>query len=467
MLNARLDKLGTAKETAQIAAAIGREFDYDLLINASIKDEALVQGDLEQLIQADLIFRHRRVNEDRYIFRHALISDAAYGEMTNTRIKEVHGRLAYILEHDFPHTVTENPFQLANHHAKATNFEKAREYGLMAAGKALEKSLNEEVLSVSKQVIKWMEIEDNEQALVDKLNIYCIQTNALMTKFGWAAELAKSSVDQAFELLQKLGENEVATPSLISSYWILYIYYHTASERDKAKEVSKKLLELAKHSNSQTLEVSSKVLEGIRMYVDGEFDESIELLETTIDHAIKVSHTEVNLVIGIDNLAYAASSLGQYLWLYGKKEEARSRGDWAITRAREINHIPSLCLTLMFRCIVHQLDGEKEQVKLLIGETLQYAFEYGLGAFIPYASTLKHWAYDEVEPVDQMIGQLKAIGCQLGLSYYWSLPAEFEFNNGMQKQALQRIENCLALCDVNKEYYFKEHLLDMKATFSE
>jgi predicted ATPase len=466
LLNASLERMGSAKQTAQMAATIGREFDYALLCKVSAKDASDVQNDLLRLIDADLIFRQRRTKDEHYLFRHALIRDAAYEGMTHTFQREIHAKIAESIEHYFPENAKIYPFKLAEHYGKALNYERAKTHGLSAAEQSLKKSLNEEVLSISQKVIKWIDADKDTYRAIDELNIQCIQANALMTKYGWAADAVKYSVDRAFALMQTLGTTKIPTPELISSYWILFTYYHIASERDKVKVLTKELLELAKNAHDSVLEISAKTIEGIRLYVDGEFEDAITLLSSTLAQAqVNNDDTEINLIIGIDDLAYASSMLGQALWFSGQKKEGRQRADWAIERAKQIDHIPTYCLCLMYRIAINQFDGEKEAVQNTIGELLDTANKYDLGAYIPYALMFKYWAFDKVDSIDHWVNQLDAMGCRIALTQYLSFPAEYEFHHGEKEKALERIDKCLALCDKNKEYYFQKHLLQMKKKF--
>lgn len=466
LLNARLDKLKFSKETAQLAAVIGREFSYDLLVKAALAEETAVQADIEQLLKRDLIYLQRSVRGESYIFRHALIRDAAYDGMLSSQRRETHGRIAEVLAADFPAIVKENPFEIARHLAEAAMYPKAVHYGIRAAKQALDRSLNSEALAYAKQVIEWLGHQEEEvKSKDDELTIYCIQTNALMAKYGWSAKEVKDSVQTAFRLVQNPGESNVSLMNSVSSYWALITYYHVASEREKVKEITQHLIQLAKELNDPTLETSAGILKGIHLYVDGEFDASILILETIMDALNHDADLPSELTIGIDNLSYASSMLGQVLWLNGKKKEGEERADWAIERSRKINHIPSLCLTLMYRSAIHQFEGEKEKTAVLTTEILILAKEYGLAAFSAYAAALNCWAIDDVHSIDQIIAQLDGIGCKLGLTYYQALPAVWEFENGLQDQAMARVERCLELCEENKEYFYKEELLKIKSTF--
>ncbi|MEM7036784.1 MAG: TOMM system kinase/cyclase fusion protein, partial [Bacteroidota bacterium] len=166
LLNARLDRLGLAKETAQIAGTIGREFGYELLVRSSLRDEASIQTDLDALMDADLIYRQRKVNGDAYIFRHALIRDAAYDGMVSGARKDHHLRIAGTLKENFPETVEENPFEVARHLAGGEEFEEGSEFGIKAIAKQLERHSNQEAIDAGHSIRNWISKIGHEEKKV-------------------------------------------------------------------------------------------------------------------------------------------------------------------------------------------------------------------------------------------------------------------------------------------------------------
>lgn len=119
-----LDRLSFSKDTAQLAATIGRSFDYSLLISASSKDEAQVQRDLNELIQAELVFLQRKVDGDSYIFKHALVRDAAYESMSQLALLESHKKLVSTFEAEGNTRIQKSPLIYIEHLFRAGYVEK-------------------------------------------------------------------------------------------------------------------------------------------------------------------------------------------------------------------------------------------------------------------------------------------------------------------------------------------------------
>ncbi|HEY6173418.1 MAG TPA: TOMM system kinase/cyclase fusion protein, partial [Kofleriaceae bacterium] len=156
-LMARLDRLGRAKTTAQLAAALGREFDLALLRAVGSLDEAAVHEDLERLVEADLVHHKRRLRNPTWIFRHALIRDTAYESMPKRVQRKVHARIASVIEEQFAELVATRPDLLALHHAAADQKARAIGYAMQAARSALMASAYSHAIRHARDAIGWLE----------------------------------------------------------------------------------------------------------------------------------------------------------------------------------------------------------------------------------------------------------------------------------------------------------------------
>jgi predicted ATPase len=148
-LMARLDRLGPAKEVAQIGAAIGREFSHALLAAVARKPEAELQSALDRLGAAGLLFRQGVPPHATYLFKHALVQDAAYGTLLRSHRQQLHGRIVTTLEEEFPEIIEMQPEILASHSAEAGLDEKAIKYWHLAGEQAVRRASNREAMGIS------------------------------------------------------------------------------------------------------------------------------------------------------------------------------------------------------------------------------------------------------------------------------------------------------------------------------
>ena len=125
---ARLDRLGPAKEIAQIGAAMGREFSYALLQAVARKPEAELQSALDRIIATGLMFRQGMPPHTTYLFKHALVQDAAYGTLLREPRRALHARIAETLESQFAEIAETQPELLARHYTDAGLTEEAAHF---------------------------------------------------------------------------------------------------------------------------------------------------------------------------------------------------------------------------------------------------------------------------------------------------------------------------------------------------
>jgi predicted ATPase len=150
-LMARLDRLAAVREIAQIGSAIGREFSYPLLHALVGRDDIALKRALQQLEQAELVFRRGEPPEASYSFKHALVRDAAYESLLKSRRHQLHGRIAHVLEERFADIVTSQPEIVAHHFTEAGLVEPAIDYWLRAGHLALSRSANAEAVKHLRQ----------------------------------------------------------------------------------------------------------------------------------------------------------------------------------------------------------------------------------------------------------------------------------------------------------------------------
>jgi predicted ATPase len=157
-LMARLDRLGPAKEVAQIGAAIGREFSHELIAAIALKSVPNLQTALDRLIEAGLLFSHGVPPHMTYLFKHALVRDAAYSTLLRGRRQALHRQIVSALEQDFPELVLSQPEMLAHHAAESGMLVEAIEYYLLAAKRATAAMNNKEAKAHLKRGMTLVEL---------------------------------------------------------------------------------------------------------------------------------------------------------------------------------------------------------------------------------------------------------------------------------------------------------------------
>lgn len=461
-LNERLCRLGPAVETAQLAATIGREFDYHLLSAASLRDEANLQVDLNTLIAADLIYNQRRVQGESYIFKHALIRDAAYDAMLKVHKEQAHARIAHALE-----THTENTpdnAALAWHFSNASEYEKAIPNGIAAAKSSLEKALSLEAITHSENVLAWLKYIDISQRTAHELSVNCILNNAMMSQYGWADSRVKALAERSRQLLENCNNDQQS----IQAMWVLAIYHHVASNRQDVRRLSEEMVAIAQRTDDTGLSVAAHTMLGHSYWIDGQYLEAKHALEFALSHYDSNLNSNHGVMFGVDSYIWSLSGMAVITWFtQANKELAFKYAQDSVEYAKKLNHIPSLGIALTYLAMMYQYTYDREGAAGACSELLQLCEKYGLPASQAYGAIIYSWATQNKEELQHTLAMLRTLGCALGLTQYDALVADLEFLSNEHETALKTIDSSLALCDEIDEHYYQAELLLQKATILE
>lgn len=426
LLNARLDRLGFAKETAQLAAAIGREFTYELLVKSSLNDEAMVQANLNTLLEAKLIYRHRRVQNEIYVFRHALIRDAAYEGMVSLLKKEVHGRIAETIEHNFHEIARDNPFELARHLAEATQYEKASQLGLKAIKRHIKNSSNEEALRLHIISKEWVDcIDDESQKLRGELELNTSVLAAVALKEGWGSQNQYEMATRNIELIEALKaqksyvSEENNNEHELKNDWVMFSYLHGRSKNKEAKIVGEKLLGKAKKGKNHKVEMAISSFLGQSYFISGDIEKSEKLFTTVIEKFDLQKDKAIHIEYGSDPYIFATGLLGFIYCFRGYPDKALKSYEKGIQYAKTTNNDALIVLAFLFMgCFLSLIDNKKlckEYVQEL-HEMLGNRFEKVWVSNLFYL--IEDWVYNKTDIAEEKRASMIEAGLSLVLSYY-------------------------------------------------
>jgi TOMM system kinase/cyclase fusion protein len=460
LLTSRLDRLGKAKETAQLAATIGREFGFALLSATSERGADGVQADLEKIQAAGLIRSKRKKGDSGWVFKHALIRDAAYASMPNEVCRRAHARVADVLERQLQSSQQGSPVELARHHAGAGAFEKAVHYGAMAAQATVDKGGNAEAMAQTAQLATWLPNLPEGGRIDAELRVNGITLQALMSKEGWAS----ANVRDLAETSRKLLPNSHATEHTVSTLFCLFMHYLVASGRMRC-QVADELVEFADRIQEKSLQSVAATAKGATLSAEGHNLDAETWLEKALRLYDPVRDQHQGSVFGMDCRVWASALLARVQWDMGRTTRAFLLAHEAITWAREIKHIPSLGIGLLYLSQIHQMAGDKPAVRQTTSELLDLAKTYGLPAFEGYAAALASWAVGDPQRVQMTIGILESINCNLALTYYGSVLAEIEADAGNIREAIAHVDTWLEKCGTLGEHLCEAELCRRRALY--
>ncbi|WP_433935764.1 TOMM system kinase/cyclase fusion protein [Sorangium cellulosum] len=463
LLMARLDRLGRAKETAQVAAVLGREFSEEVLGAVSPLGEEAVREDLERLIAADLLHTRHRARSVVYMFRHALLRDAAYESLPRRTRKQAHARSARAIEERFPEIAEARPELLAWHHASAGQMRQAIAYAERAAERALQRPAaradETEAVTHVHSALGWLSaLPDDRERAMTELRLNNLLILALLDLRGYTAPDVEAAVRRCQELSEMLGDSPLTAPTL----WAMFIYYHLRSHRREARAVAERLVVTAERAGDTGQLVWSLPLLGQCLWIEGKLPEARVHLERVLALYDPEAHGGQAFIYGLDARVYAEITLSVVLCLMGYPDEGIAHGEAAVASARALEHWNSIGMALLFLIMVHHLCRARRRMTAESRELVSLVDRERLW-FEGYSGCLCGWVEGELERLAEHIEGLRGSGVQLGMTYYPSLLAELMVERGERDAAMERLDDCLRTAERTGEMYYVPELYRLRA----
>ena len=350
---ARLDRLGPAKEIAQIGAAIGREFSMHLLAAVARKPESELQSALDRLIAAGLLFRQGVPPHATYLFKHALVQDAAYGTLLREPRRALHARIAETLRASSLKSPRTRPELLARHCTEAGLIEKAASLWGKAGQRSLERSA---LVEAVEQLIRALALIATLPATPALRREQIKLQVALITPFihvkGYAAPETKAAVERARLLIEQaeaLGEPPEDPLLLFSVLYGFWVANYVAFNGDVCRELAAQFLALAEKQGTTVPLMIGHRITGMTLLATGDFVEAeriwIEQLPFTILPSIgPYLQRDLGQDAGVTILAFRSYAL----WLLGYPDAALADTEHALSDARDIGQASTLMVALSY-----------------------------------------------------------------------------------------------------------------------
>jgi class 3 adenylate cyclase/predicted ATPase len=463
-LMARLDRLGSAKEVAQIGATIGRVFTHALLAAVSRKAEAELIPALDRLAAAGLLSRQGAPPHATYLFKHALVQDAAYGTLLREPRRALHARIVEALEDQFPEIAENQPELLARHCTEAGLIEKAAglwghagqrslaRSALVEAAEQLTRALEQIATLPAAPRLRRMEIE---------LQVALI--NSLIHVRGFAAPETKAAVERARQLIEQAEALGEPPEDPLILFWVLFAAgtpSFVAFNGDAMREVAAQLLALAEKQKSTTSLMLAHRSAGLHALCTGNltqgrshFDDAIALYDP-LEHRQLATH-------GQDARVATLSYRALILWLLGYPEAALADADEAQKQAREIHHPASLIYALTVTSFCHTLCGNYAAANAQIDEAVALAHEKGALFWKTTGLMLKGCsmgvagnAADAAKMISSAIIAFRSTGATLWMPSYLSYLAKAHAELNQFGDAHRRIDEAEAIINKSKETWY-------------
>jgi class 3 adenylate cyclase/predicted ATPase len=461
-LMARLDRLASVRQVAQIGAAIGREFPYALLRAVSRLSEDDLRAALSRLVASELVFQRRTSSDAVYIFKHALVQDAAHGSLLRNVRQQLHTQIAEAIEASFPEVMHDQPEVLAQHYDEAGLVEKAVAYWGKAGQRSAARSATAEAaVQLQRGLDQLMKLPDTPARQRQELEFQMRLGAVFLTVKGHAAPDTGRAYARARELWERLGSpSELVGIPYGESFHLAFV-----GQLDRAQDVAQDLLRLSSHRNDSTGLVLGHYSAGRNLLFAGRFASSRSHLEEAIALYDPNSHRSLVHQIGIPPLEASKAYLGIVLVCSGFLDEGSGRSSAVIAEARALAHAPTLVSGLVLSIVALWLVGDNAALDERVNELIVMANEHGFPLFRAVGTTVRGWLQTRNGNVTEGLSLLergsrayRATGAVLWTPYLLALVAGACDIAGRVEEALALLDEALQITDRTGELWFAAEL---------
>ncbi len=465
-LQARLGQLGPALAVAQTAAVWGRAVTETQLQAVAPVDPLHLSQALQRLVELDILHEVSLPPRVTYVFKHALIQEAAYTSMGAAARRVAHEQIAREIESQSPATVETLPELLAHHYTSAACIDQAVAYWQRAGQRAIERSAYLEAISHLNQGLDTLvTLPETPERLRLNIAMQRMLGASITAIKGFAAPELKSIYTRAQAQCQQIGETELLFPVLQG----LWRFHLLRCQLDLAWDVGEQLRELAAQTQDASQYLRAYNALGSIMLHRGEVMTACETLAKGLeDYDLEQRRTQTLLYVqepGAMNLVYTGLGLA----LGGYPDQALQRTGVALDLALDQGHPHSEVLARVFVAWVHQCRRERDAVRAHADLALDLAATHNFAFWEAMARMLRAWACAEdtghahaATELHQVLRAYRGMDATLAHTYFLSLLAECYIDGDDRDRGLQVLNEALAEVDASGEAFYAAELHRLK-----
>jgi predicted ATPase len=461
-LMARLDRLSSVRRVAQIGAAIGREFSYQLLRAVSRFPDEELQTALGRLLASELVFQHGTPPDAVYSFKHALVQDAAHASLLRTTRQQLHAQIAEALETQFPELMETQPELLAQHYAEAGLLEKSVVYwGKAGRRSAARSALAEAAAQFQKALEQLTLLPDTSERMRQELKFHSALGAVLQAIKGYAAPETGQAYARARELWKQLG-----SPSgFLEVPYGLSRFHMGRGELDLAWGLDEELMRVSRRRNDVPGLILGHNSLGRNLFLGGRFAPSRSHLEEALTLYDPIFHRSLGYLVGNDPKVNSLGYLAIVLFCLGFPDQALARSSGAIAEARRLDHPPSLTFSLSIGTLPLSFAGDDATLGEQSEQLVAVASEHGFPVFGAMGTIHRGWVKvkkgDVAEGIPLLrngITAFRATGTEMWTPHTITLLAKACEITGQVDEALALLGDASRIADTTGARWFAAEL---------
>lgn len=459
-LMARLDRLGAAaREIAQIGAVIGRDFAYELLALVSAQGESELEDALQRLTDSGLMFQRGTGSRATFLFKHALVRDAAYASLLRNRRRELHARIAAALEADFSGVVESRPELLAHHLTNAGEALQAIRFWQLAGQRTTRLSSYVEANHHFSRALDLLRTLPDAQAHArQELDLLVALATVQLATHGYGAPEVAAAFSQAKERCYALGESEHLTA-------VLFGEWACACHRQPIDEVGR--LGRRLRLNAKTSRDAGEVLMGERVLGNshlfaGRFAQARLYLGRAARNYDERRDRKLALQYGLDLLTASLSQLLLAEWWLGSFDAAAAVAKRVLAHSERIEHGNSLALAIVHAGLFfEQFRNNPKEILTCAKRLHDLAEGGGFPMFISWCRVVEGWAMFQLGQHAAGIAEMKdgirngqGTGSSLHQPYFLTLLAECHAAHSDVENGLDAVGEALRFAEGRGELWY-------------
>ena len=388
-LMSRVDRLGDARATAQLAATIGREFSYELLRSVSDRGEEALREHLKRIMAAGLAWRASRGGSETFVFKHVLVQGAAYESLLRSTRQRYHERIARVLLSDFSGDVELQPEVVARHLSGAGQHAEASDHWLAAGQRALTRMAIPEAHAHFARALEGLrKLPASAEIQARELDLQIAIAPTLMTVHGWASPTVAEACERARALCQQLERPD----KLYAPVWGLWTNLFVGGQLDRALATANDALAMATASGVPMLEVTGRHAVAYTHYYRGEWAEAIPHAQAGIALYSVEQERALTSTFQISSTVNLVAALGSCLWMMGHQERGLEETERMIAVARDVNHPSALSNALGVACYMLTFHHDPARMLRYASEVKGFARQEGWELWFAVGVMSSGWA---------------------------------------------------------------------------
>jgi predicted ATPase len=465
-LMARLDRLASVRLVAQIGAAIGREFSYQLLRAVSHLPDDELKSALARLVASELVFQKGAPPDAVYSFKHALVQDAAHGSLLRSSRQQLHAQIAEALETHSPELMDGQPELFAQHYAQAGLVAKSVAcWGKAGHSSAARSAMAEAAAQFQRALDQLALLPDDPGHRALELEFRSALGAALMAAKGYAAPETGQAYGRARELWERLG-----SPSeFLRIPYGQSLYHAVRGELDVAQRLDEDLLRRSYQSKDSAGLVLGRASSGRNLMFAGQFTASRPHLEEVLALYDPISHRALVRQAGFHPHVNSGGHLGVVLFCLGYPDQASAQSGAAIAEARRLAHPPSIASSLALSARRLSLGEHSAALGEQVDQLIAVTTEQGLPHWRSQGTIFRGWVKVKNGDVAEGISLLRsgsaayrATGAEVWMPYHIARLAEACEIAGQTEDAATLLDDAVQIVKRTGERWFAAELNRLK-----